>query len=114
MKITVNKEYTAAAQFDTIKEKAREFKATFTDNDLLQKFTEATGDHIYGGEIIKCTVEAFAMNDYVDAASFHVTMIVDGLTDFHRIRFFLDEKDGGYEVNTDEILLNHETYRYTA
>lgn len=111
MKITINKEYTAAAQLPAIKEKAHDFKAALTDNDLLQLFTEAADSPIYGGEIIKCEVEAFAMNNVNDAASYHVTMIVDGLTDFHRIRFFLDETDSGYKVNTDEILLTHETYR---
>lgn len=112
MKITVNKEYTAAAQFPAVKEKARDFKAAFTDNDLLRMFTEATDDHtIYGGEVIKCTVEAFAANYINNAVSYHVTIIVDAVTDFHRIRFFLDEKDDGYKVNTDEILLTHEIYR---
>ncbi len=112
MKITINKDYTAVAQLPAVKEKARDFKAAFTDNDLLRMFTEATDDHtIYGGEVIKCTVEAFAANYQTDAASYQVTLIVDAVTDFHRIRFYLDETDEGYKVNTDEILLCHEIYR---
>lgn len=111
MKITINKEYTTNAQLPTVKEKAHDFKAAFTDNDLLQMFTEATDHRIYGGEVIKCTVEAFAANNSNNATSYHVFLIVDALTDFHRIRFFLDETDEGYKVNTDEILYSHEIYR---
>ena len=111
MTIKMNKEYTTIARANTIKEKMRDFKAYFTDADLLRMFVETVGEDIHG-EIIKCTVEAFNANDYTDAASFYVQIIVDGIVDFHRVRFFIDEdKDTGtYAINPVGDLLTHEHF----
>ena len=112
MTIKINKEYTLASQLDTIKEKAHEFKTHFTEGDLLRMYVEATDAEV-GGEILKCEVKAFASNALYDDASFLVQLIVDDLSSFHRIRFYISEEDGAYAVNTDQALITHDLYGYT-
>ena len=111
MTITIDKRFTLASQLPTIKEKIKVFKSYFTDNDLLRMYTESTAIDI-DGEVIKCTVSAFASNYVTNDASFMVEMIVDCLANFHRIRFYIDETEGTYAFNSDELLINHDRFGY--
>lgn len=111
MTITIDKRFTLASQLPTIKEKIKDFKSYFTDNDLLRMYTESTAIDI-DGEVIKCTVSAFAANYVTNEASFMVEMIVDCLANFHRIRFYIDETEGTYAFNSDELLITHDLFGY--
>lgn len=111
MKITINKEYTLASQLDAINKKARYFKAVFTEGDLLRMFNETTGADIHG-EIIKCTIEAFASNHCAEDASFQVEMVVDCSISFHRLRFYVNEQNGVHAVDANKLARVHEVYPF--
>lgn len=87
MKFTIDKFLTPAGKMPAVREAIKLFKEYFTEGDLRQMFEENTGYPV-AGDIIKCDVEAFAME--YDAAGFQVEIVVDGIVDFTRIRFFVD------------------------
>lgn len=114
MKIKVNKDLTANFQMETVKEKAKEFKKTFSETELLDMYTAATDEYVKG-EILKCECEAFACNSFNFDISVAVEMVVwDKYRGADFLRFYVDETDAGFSVNSVEILLTHEKYRMTA
>lgn len=109
MKITIDKLITPANLIPTYREKIKQFKAYYTDNDLRQMFERFTGINIYG-DIIKCDVEAFPVDRANDDAYFYVTIITDALTTFQRTRFYIVEQDGQYALDLTGIA-ETKTYR---
>ena len=67
MKIRINKEYTTIAQAPKVKADLAEFKARYTDGDLLNAFRDAAD--FWGclaGDITSCTVEGMpAGTDFI-------------------------------------------------
>lgn len=100
MKITIDKKNTTISNLPNVKEKIKEFKTYFTDNDLLRMFNEST-DRYVGGEIIKCDIEAYSSSYLDDDVSFYVEIVLDEVVCFTRIRFFIDAKEGTFFFHDD-------------
>ena len=112
MKITIDKSLTTVSFMPTIREKIKDFKAYFTEYDLLRMFTEEFGYYV-SGDIIKCDVEAFQANSYSNEAHYMVSMIVDELVQFTRISFFIHAEDGTYSINPDKNTVQYRAYKST-
>lgn len=110
MTITIDMDNTLASQLAAIKEKIQDFKSLFTENDLLRMYTETTGEDI-DGEILKCKVDAFASNSFTTNSSFYIEIIVDDVTEFHRVSFFVDEDGDTFSICGNENLLVHFKYQ---
>ena len=103
MKITIDKELTTLAQAEQVKNDIREFKGTFTDNDLFCHFFNATGiDRPWNCEIISVSASAFPGGSfYDDETQFSVTIIAKGYKEFYEIHFYCDM---GLCVNTGDLM----------
>lgn len=92
MKITVEKKYTTLEKLPQVKADMKEFKARYTDNDLLNAFVDAT-DIIdpYAADILRCDVEAFpAGSDFDDETHFGVEMVTFTYAKVCVLRFYVD------------------------
>lgn len=87
MKTTIDTNY---ANMDFVKSDLKEFKARYTDGDLLREFLNATDGktELIGGvpQILKCTVEAFGSI----STSFVVNLIIDTNIYLYKIGFYTD------------------------
>ena len=109
MKITVNKEFTTIAKADTVKNALKLFKSTYSETDVLNWFTETTGEYI-AGDILEMKVSGF---DGFECVAIMVECLV-----YHRgiclydIRFHGDITNDGFmiKINTDELLVNVEKF----
>lgn len=90
MKITVEKEYTTLAALPKVKADMKEFKARYTDNDLLSAFWDAVEiDHPWGHNVISANVESFpGGTDFDNKTEFHVSLITHGWREFCEIDFY--------------------------
>ena len=90
MKITMDKKFTEVYYMDQVKNDMKEFKARYTDGDLLRAFIDATGQWA-SGDIIKCDISAFTAGYLFDnVTSFCVNMIVDEYSSIVRLHFYVD------------------------
>lgn len=98
MKTTILKNFTTLEQAPKVKADAQEFKARYTDGDLLNAFRDTVDYwYCYTGEIVSCTVEAFpAGTDYIDEngeepTHFYVKMTIDDeFSEIDKITFYTD------------------------
>ena len=105
MKTMIDKKYTDAGMLETVRASLKEFRARYTEGDLLRAFAEACGDHSFeADEIIKCTVTGFST---CDQPWYSVEIITDGLINLHRVRFYTD-----IELNVDKNPLMISCERY--
>lgn len=98
MKITLDKTSVCVANVERVKEAMKDFKAKYTDNDLLRCFNDAFGEYIHG-EILKCDVSAYE-RWFCGDIGFNVSMIIHSFSEIDEIGFFMCDD----EVNTDAIL----------
>lgn len=92
MKITVEKQFTTLALLPQVKADMKEFKARYTDIDLLNAFIDAT-DIVdpYAADILRCDVEAFpAGTDFNDETHFFVEMVTFSYAKICVLRFYVD------------------------
>lgn len=92
MKITIDKEFTAVAQVPRVKEDIKEFKARYTENDLLSAFWDTVNiPHPYGHSVILSEIDAFPSGWTTgDKTSFHVQLVTRGFREFLEISFYCD------------------------
>lgn len=109
MKIKMNMSLISIAQQETVKMAMADFKAYFTEQDLVKIFAEKFDVDCYG-EVIKCDVEAFLINDWDEDSSFMVDIILRNSIKFFTLHFYVDEHNGMYSVNSDPLL--HEMVEY--
>ena len=101
MKIIIDKQYTTLAQLPIVKEKVKQFKASYSDRDLLNEFVSAMDDigryeyTSFIGEIVKCEVSAFPSDMITDKMSYSVYISIEGPWNFMKVHFYLAEKDSG-------------------
>lgn len=92
MKITVDKEFTNGYEMAQVKEDIKEFKARYTDGDVLNAMRSQTdfwGG--YGEDIIKAEAKAFPAGwDFQNKTLFAVEMLIDGYNEMYKIRFYID------------------------
>lgn len=117
MKCTINKEYTRPSQMQGVKDAIKEFKATFSEADLLRVYTENMEkeylfpDGFY--EILKTECNFFPSNDYTYTdVSASIDIIVMGLCNFHKIHFYMEFVDNMWSFCTrdSDILTDMETF----
>lgn len=90
MKISIDKNFTTLAQVEAVKEKAKEFKARYTDGDIRWNFEEQT-EYNVNGEILKCDVSVFPTSFLSEECNYEITLVIDGFIDFKKVHFFMDE-----------------------
>lgn len=91
MKFTVEKEFTTLAQLPRVKEDCKEFKARYTDNDLLSIFMDEVTDIDlpYGLSVLSANIEAFpGGTDFDNETAFHVEVIARGFESFYVISYY--------------------------
>ena len=108
MKITIDKKNTTIAQLPNVKERIKAFKSYFTEGDLLRMFNEST-DRYFGGEIIKCDIEAYS-SYFDDSVSFYVEILLDEIICLTRIRFFIDSTEDTFAFHDDMRTVTVRTY----
>ena len=108
MRIKLNKKYTEGHQIERVKEDIKEFKEMYTEADLLNAFREQTNYYKnYCADIIKLDIEAFdAGTHYDELTTFMVFMILDGINEMTKIRFYADKN-----LNIHENLVNINEYK---
>lgn len=92
MKITVDKRFTAEYQRDQVKADIAEFKARYTDRDVLDAF-QAQSDCWKGWsqDIIRCNAEALPAGAYYgDVTVFSFEILLESEVCFVKIRCWLD------------------------
>lgn len=103
MKCTINKEYTKLSQVQAVKNAIKDFKETFSENDLLRMYTENMGKDFYFHdgfyEILRVEADFFPMSDYTDDISTGLYIIIMGTTDFFKIHYYMDYVDGEWSFN---------------
>ena len=110
MEMTFDYNYISVANKARVKERAKEFKARFTDGDIMWKVIEAFGRRrgLHGAEdIIKCSVVA-AENMPFEENSYSVFMILAGYKRLYKVHFYCND-DLDIEMR-DTILYGIETY----
>lgn len=92
MKISVDKEFTTLELRDRVKEDLKEFKARYTDGDLIRAFIDATGKiDPYNTDILSCEVEGFpGGTDFDNETRFKVTIVSRGYGKFCEVGFYCD------------------------
>lgn len=92
MKTKIDRDLTTLAQLGAVKDDLKEFKARYTDNDLLTAFVDVTNIvNPYGGDILSCEVEAFpAGSDFDNRTAFGVELVVRHANEFCVVRFYCD------------------------
>lgn len=119
MEIKLDKDYIRASKVKELKEMAKQFKATYTDGDLLRAFTDATEAYI-NGDVIAAKVECFEANSYSygPELSVRVELIVCNWSEFYRITYYADdalnvdtEQRSGNGIREPFYLYEVETFR---
>lgn len=102
MKITINKKFTEAEMMERTQSQSKEFKAMYTDADLLRMFREATGcQQGYTDEIIRCNLSAFPGGAYeTDETHYEVDILLEGYKSFTKIHFYISQS---LEIDTRDI-----------
>ena len=96
MKITLDKDLIYASKIPTFREKVKQFKAAYTDGDLLRMYKDSFQAHyISDTDILKCEVSAYQSNSWSDTMNLYVEMVIDELIAITRIKFFVREDDDG-------------------
>ena len=91
MKFTIVKGYTTLAQLPKVKEDCKEFKARYTDKDLLSIFCDEITDIDlpYGLSVLSANIEAFpGGSDFDNETAFHVELMAKGYKSFYVIRYY--------------------------
>lgn len=105
MKTTINKNEIKPCNLSNIKTAGKEFKAAYTDGDLLRAYQDQTGDYANYGEVLRATVELF---EYWDGrAGYLVELLTWNGCNFARISFFTDAL---LNVTTDPLLITADRY----
>lgn len=103
MKITIEKRLTTLDKLERTKQQAKEFKAMYTDGDLLRMFRDAVDGWEYGysDEIIRCSLEAFPGGTMeTDENHYSVDMVLEGFKRFTKIHFYISQSG---EVDVREV-----------
>lgn len=112
MKISIDKNTVTLAQAAAVRADIKEFKARYTDGDLLRAFVDFTGiDAPSGGEVLKATAEAFCA---CGNTHFMVELYVFSFGRFCVCSFFCDmgltvdteERDGGLTLYSCDVYRN--------
>ena len=92
MKTKINREYTTIAQAEKVREDLKEFKARYTDGDLMHFYNDAVDDpRGYCHRIIEATVEGFpGGTDYNNETVFSVDLIAIDYSTVLKIHFYCD------------------------
>ena len=89
MKITMDKRYTPVSKAKRVKEAMKEFKASYTENDILNLLEQSVHEGWkFDGKILDCEIEAFPKTswDFDDDVCFRIEMITYVYhTGFHSI-----------------------------
>lgn len=109
MKIRINKEFTENWQIERVQSDAKEFKARYTDGDVLRAFQNATEDYrTYNADIIYMNVSAMDAGSYYDNQTiFCVDVMTESITRIFKIRYYVDMK---LNVMTDANLITVREY----
>ena len=94
MKITIDKHFTTLDKVDRTKEQMKEFKAMYTDGDLLRMFSETVDnwDLGFGQDIIYCNLEAFPGGSAeTDETHYHVEMLTEKYNGYNKISFYISQ-----------------------
>lgn len=101
MKFTIDNKLVLAYNRDIVKAQIAEFKACYTDGDLLRMFEEATDNWFNYNEIVYTKLDAFT-GDYDDDSKsvnhYAVEMLLESYDKFIKINFYISQSG---EVNTD-------------
>lgn len=100
MKIAVDKEYTSIANYDKVKADIVDFKAAYTEGDLLRMFCEKFEE--FGGsafDVLRCDGEAFCGSPYSDT-TFCFIMWVMNWSNVHRFQFYITNGEVADTCNT--------------
>jgi len=103
MKITIEKRLTTLDKLERTKQQAKEFKAMYTDGDLLRMFRDAIDGWEYGysDEIIRCNLEAFPGGTMeTDETHYSVDMVLEGYKRFTKLHFYITQSG---EVDVREV-----------
>ena len=88
MKVTYDKQYTCPAYVQQVKADMKEFKARYTDNDLINFFKQQVSAAYTGdGDVIRANVEAFS--SYGNTL-FSVNLVTENPIGFCRVSYFCD------------------------
>ena len=92
MKMTIDKTFTENWQMDRVKADVKEFKAMYTDGDILRSFQEQTEDYrTYAADIVYC--KASAMDSgwaFGNVTTFCIEMMVEAPCKIYKLRFYID------------------------
>ena len=100
MKITMDKQMTTLDQVAPMKEAMKDFKARYTDGDLRRVFYDFLDEiknydaaTAIGGEIVKCEVSAFPINNFCwIGANYAVEItICNFFNGYAFLRFYVDQ-----------------------
>jgi len=89
MKIKIDKNDIKPCNLNNIKAAGKEFKAAYTDGDLLNAYQRQTDDITNFGEVLRATVEVFEYS-FDGSAGFMVELLTWNGLQFHKIKFFVD------------------------
>lgn len=91
MKMSINKKYVEDYQMERVKADAKEFKAMYTDADILNSFREQLKDYrTYTAEIVYCKVEAMDSGwARGNETTFCVEMLVEDFRKMYKLRFYV-------------------------
>lgn len=102
MTIKMDKDFTTVACMDDLRADMKQFKTSYTDNDLLNEFSrqyeEETGDSRIYGEVINAKVEAWKSR--FDDTTLMVKLYVFSYSHFYIITYFTDM---GLNIRMDNI-----------
>jgi hypothetical protein len=107
-KLTIDREYTTIAKWDTVKNALKELKATYTETDILDMFNQVTG-HCVRGKILETHCDGFNHDTLSDNVSFRVEMLIyDEYSAFYHVSFYIDYIDGAFGIveRDPDILIN--------
>ena len=119
MKITVNKEYTTISQAPAIKEAIKEFKARYTDGDLLREYRDQTGtdEKLWNFEALEITGESYPAGSYYgNAPAFTFNAILVNRSSFGIVRGFATiyfHCDMDLNIRTDDMPTGGKMYGTT-
>lgn len=94
MKITIEKRLTTVDKLERTKQQMKEFKAIYTDGDLLRMFRDAVDGWEYGysDEIVYCKLEAFPGGTMeTDETHYSVDMLLEGYDTMTKLHFYISQ-----------------------
>lgn len=93
MRFSINRDFTKPHEVEQVKSDISDFKASWTENDLLSMFAHCTGEKLppEDKEFINCNVSAFPGGSfYENKTHYRVEMLVKYWNEIYDISFYTD------------------------